>query len=92
MTAVGVYGKATTLTPGIGLSSVKEEKSAAGGAVASDELGAVFFLLRESRVGLEAAAAAGFVRAHGANDDQFFALDKALSVNRGVAAADADRQ
>src|SRR6267378_6603071 len=62
----------------------------AGGAIAGDELRAVFLLLREGGIGLEAAAAAGFVGAHGADDDQLFAFDQALGVNRGIAAADAD--
>jgi hypothetical protein len=44
--------------------------SAAGGdAVAVDELWAVLFLVGESGIGLEAAAAAGFVGAHCADDD-----------------------
>src|SRR5438552_16149719 len=75
------------------MSSVKEEKSTAtGGAVAGNELGPVFLLLRECGIGLEAAAAPRFVGAHGANDDQFFAFDKALGVNRGIAAANTNRQ
>ena len=53
---------------------------------------AFLFLLRESGIGLEATAAAGFVGAHGADDDQLFAFDQALGVNRGIAAADADRE
>src|SRR6266853_1768906 len=93
MTAVGVYGKATTLTPGNRLVLGRAEKSAAtGGAVAGNELGPVFLLLRECGIGLEAAAAAGFVGAHGANDDQLLAFDEALGVNRGVAAANTNRQ
>src|SRR5229473_4733852 len=60
------------------------------GAVAGDELRAVLLFLGEGRIGFKAAAAAGFVGAHGADNDQFFAFDKALGVNRGIAAADAD--
>ncbi len=77
------------------LRSVQMKMSAAaggGGAVAGDELRAVLLFLGESGIGLEAAAAAGFVRAHCADDDQLFAFDEALGVNRGIAAADADGQ
>src|SRR4029077_19024089 len=63
-----------------------------GGAIAGDELRAVFFLLREGGIGLETAAAAGFVGATRSDDDQFFAFDEALSVHRGIAAANADGQ
>src|SRR2546429_7427361 len=64
--------------------------AAGGGAVAGDELRAVLLLLRESGIGLEAAAAAGFVGAHCADNNQVFAIDKPLRVNRGIAATDAD--
>src|SRR5229473_215608 len=69
-----------------------KESAAAGGrrAVAGDELGAVLLFLGEGGVRFEAAAAAGFVGAHCTDDDQLFAFDKPLGVNRGVAAADAD--
>src|SRR6267378_3745594 len=69
-----------------------ETSTAAGGAVAGDELGAVLFFLGEGGIGLEAAAAAGFVGAHRTDDDQVFAVDEPLRVNRGIAAADADRE
>lgn len=58
--------------------------------ITGNELRAVFFLLREGGIGLEAAAATGFVRATGADDDQLFAFDETLGVHRGIAAADAD--
>src|SRR5258705_2595237 len=61
-----------------------------GGAVAGDELRAVLFFLREGGIGFEAAAAAGFVGAHGADDDELFALNEALGVNGGDAATDTD--
>src|SRR6266403_4588101 len=64
MTVMNVHGKAMTRVP------VKESTDAGrGGAVASNELGAVLLFLGESRIGLEAAAATGFVRAHRADDD-----------------------
>src|SRR6266852_2354272 len=68
------------------------KSASGGGAVACDELRAVLFLLREGGIGFKAAAAAGFVRAHCANDDQLFAFDEALSVDRRVAAAHTDGQ
>src|SRR6266849_8210539 len=72
---------------------MKESAAAGrGGAVASDELGAVFLFLGEGGIGLEAAAAAGFVGAHCADDNQLLAFDEALGVHSGVAAADADRE
>src|SRR5260370_19685377 len=95
MTVMTVPGKAMTSGrwPSKELASVQMKESAGGGGtVAGNELRAVLLFLRESGIGLEAAAAAGFVGAHGANDDQLFAVDKALGVNRGVAAADADRE
>src|SRR5713226_6945857 len=63
-----------------------------GGAVAGDELRAVLLLLGERGIGLKAAAASGFVGAQCADNNQVFAIDKPLRVNRGIAAADADRQ
>src|SRR6266849_1019162 len=95
MTVMNVHGKAMTSGrwPSKELPSIQMKESARGGsAIAGDELRAVLLFLGESGIGLEAAAAAGFVRTHGANDDQLFAFDKALGVNRGIAAADADRQ
>src|SRR6267143_3805414 len=64
--------------------------AAGGGVVAGDELRAVLLLLRESGIGLEAAAAAGFVCSHRTNDDQLFTFDEALGVDSGIAAADAN--
>src|SRR6202521_4831983 len=61
-----------------------------GGAIAVDELRAVLLFLREGGIGLEAAATAGFVSAHRANDDELFAFDQALRVEGGVAAAHED--
>src|SRR5712664_1465316 len=61
-----------------------------GGAVARDELWAVLFFLRECGIGLEAAAAAGFVGAHRADNNQLLALDEALGVNGRIAAAHTD--
>src|SRR5258708_36262787 len=75
-----------------GLGSVERWLSAAGGPVAGDELRAVLLFLREGGIGLEAAAAAGFVGAHCADNNQVFAIDEPLRVNRGIAAAHADRQ
>src|SRR5712692_10043823 len=66
--------------------------AAGGGAVAGDELRAVLLFLGEGGIGFEAAAAAGFVGAHCADNNQVFAIDKPLRVNRGIAAADADRE
>src|SRR5713226_6879960 len=63
-----------------------------GGAVAGDELRAVLLLLGEGGIGLKAAAASGFVGAQCADNNQIFAIDKPLCVNRGIAAAHADRQ
>src|SRR5258708_3175884 len=64
MTVRNVHGKAMTRVP------VNESADAGrGGAVAGDELGAILLFLRESRIGLEAAAATGFVGAHRADDD-----------------------
>src|SRR5712664_2262639 len=63
-----------------------------GGAVAGNELRAVLLLLGERGIGLKAAAASGFVGAQCADNNQVFAIDKPLRVNRGIAAADADRQ
>src|SRR5712692_3143945 len=63
-----------------------------GGAVAGDELRAVLLLLGERGIGLKAAAPSGFVGAQCAYNNQVFAIDKPLRVNRGIAAADADRQ
>src|SRR5258708_31830124 len=71
---------------------MKSFATAADGAVAGDELGPVLFLLRENRIRLEAAAAAGFVGAHRSDDDQLLAFDEAVSVNRWVATANADGQ
>src|SRR6266446_3100483 len=61
-----------------------------GGAVAGDELGAILFFLREGGIGFEAAAAAGFVSAHRADNNQLFTLDQALGVNGRIAAAHTD--
>src|SRR6266852_3945147 len=66
--------------------------AAGGGAVAGDELRAVLLLLGERGIGLKAAAASGFVGAQCADNNQVFAIDKPLRVNRGIAAADADRE
>src|SRR5258708_40043433 len=97
MTVMNVHG---TETPSIELLNeiarnkpiMKSFATAADGAVAGDELGPVLFLLRENRIRLEAAAAAGFVGAHRSDDDQLLAFDEALSVNRWVATANADGQ
>src|SRR5207302_1444219 len=87
MTVMNVHGKAMTRVPG------KESTDAGGsGAVAGDELGAVLLFLRESGIGLEAPAAAGFVGAHRADNDELFAFNQALRVNRWIAAADANRE
>src|SRR5260370_36428823 len=61
-----------------------------GRAVACDELRPVLFILCEGGVRLEAAAAAGFVRAGGTHHNELFAFDKALRINRRVAAAHAN--
>ena len=61
-----------------------------GGTIAGDELGAFLLFHGKGRIWLEAAATAGFIRAHGTDDDEFFALHKALRVHGGIAAADAD--
>src|SRR6266436_1671287 len=97
MTNATVHRKALTRALGLERRTTLFERrvasaAGAGGAVAGDELRAVLFLLGEGGIGLEAAAAAGFVGAHGADNDQLFAFDEALGVNRGVAAADADGQ
>ena len=63
-----------------------------GGAVASDEQRSFFFLLREGGIGLEATAAARFICARRADDDQLFAFDQTLGVNCGIATAHADGQ
>src|SRR6267143_521899 len=69
-----------------------KESATAGGAVAGDELRTVLLLLGEGGIGFEAAAAAGFVGAHCTDNNQVFAIDEPLGVNRGIAAADADRE
>src|SRR5579864_88298 len=51
-----------------------------------------FFFARQLGIRLEAAPAARFVHARGAHDDQLFALDQALRVHRGIAAAHANGQ
>src|SRR6267142_4604107 len=61
-----------------------------GGAVACDELRTILLLLGEGRIRFEAAAAAGFVSAHGADDDKLFAFDESLGVHSRIAAADAN--
>src|SRR5437016_2497186 len=80
MTVRNVNGKAMPALAGKG-------STGGGGAVASDELGAVLLFLGESRIGLEAAAAAGFVRTHRADDDQFFAFNQALGVHSEIGRA-----
>src|SRR5207247_11397808 len=55
-------------------------------------LRAILHCNSEGRIGLEAAAAARLISTHGADNDQFFAFDEALSVNGGIAAADTDGQ
>src|SRR6266852_2799212 len=62
------------------------------GTVSYHEQRAIFFLMGKSGVGLEAAAAAGFVHAGGTDDDQLFAFDKTLRMHRGIAAAHANGQ
>ena len=61
----------------------------AGGVVADQQRRGLLFL-GQGRVGLEAASAAGFVHTSGADDNQLFAFDQALRVNRGISAADAN--
>src|SRR5690348_10360650 len=57
-----------------------------------DEVRPFLLFLGESGIRLEAAPAARFVHAGGANDDELFAFHKPLRVNRGIAAANADRE
>src|SRR5437879_2313979 len=81
---MNVHGKAMTS------GQVEESTGSGGGAVAGDELRTILLFLGEGGIGLEAAAAAGFIGAHRADDDEFFAFNQALCVNRGITAADAD--
>src|SRR5258708_5043562 len=97
MSVMAVHGTAIISAPRTSKEppSVEMQVSATaggGGAVAVDELRAVLFFLREGRVGLEASATAGFVCSYRTNDDQLFTFDEALSVDGGIAAADADRE
>ena len=62
------------------------------GAVAGDELWTFLFLLGQGGIGLETAPAARFVRAGGANNNELFAFDEALGVDRGIATAHANGQ
>src|SRR2546429_9066238 len=63
-----------------------------GGAVTGDELRAVGLFHSERGVGLKAAAAAGFISSHSADDDELLAFHQALGVNGGIATANADGQ
>src|SRR5882724_11741738 len=68
-TARCVNGKTMTERPVAGERlPAKSASTRCGGTVAGDELRAVLFLLRECGIGLEAAAASGFIGAHGTND------------------------
>src|SRR6266849_5142919 len=94
MTVMNVHGKAMTSGrwPSKELPSIQMKESARGGsAIAGDELRAVLLFLGESGIGLEAAAAAGFVRTHGANDDQLFDFYKALVVKIRLPPTDTHR-
>src|SRR6266478_8704676 len=96
MTAMIVHGKtmaqARVDKRKTGLSSDKKSAAAGrGGAVAGDELRAVLLFLGKGGIGFEAAAAAGFVGAHCADNDELFTFNEPLGVNCGVAAADANR-
>src|SRR5207244_10722078 len=63
-----------------------------GGAVTGDELRAVGLFHSERGVGLKAAAAAGFISSHSADDDELLAFHQALGVNGGIATTNADGQ
>src|SRR5256886_17591025 len=56
-----------------------------GGAVTGDELRAVGLFHSERGVGLKAAAAAGFISSHSADDDELLAFHQALGGNGGMA-------
>src|SRR5215467_2843421 len=63
---------------------------AARGAVAGNELRAVWLFDGEGGIGLKAAAAASFIGAHGTDDNQLVAFDEALGMNGRIAAANTD--
>ena len=73
--------------------SLGESASAGrGSTVAGNELRAVLLFNGKGGIGLEAASAARFIGAHGADDDQLVTFDEALGMDSGIATADADGQ
>src|SRR5216683_2794596 len=82
-------GALDSMRMGSGRERLLGRASRTGNAI-TDQERMVFFFLGLLGIGFEAAAAAGFVHAGGADDDQLFTLEEALGVHRGIAAAHAN--
>src|SRR5229473_384393 len=84
-------GALDSMRMGSGREGLLGRASRTGSAITDHERD-FFFFAGHLGIGLEAAAAAGFVHAGGADDDELFAVEKTLRVHRGIAAAHADGQ
>src|SRR5690348_14524434 len=82
-------GALDSMRIGSGREGLLARASRTGGAITDQERD-FFFFVGHLGIGLEAATAARFVHSRGANDDKLFALDEALRVHGGIAAAYAD--
>src|SRR5713101_3761057 len=82
-------GALDSMRMGSGREGLLARASRTGSAITDQERD-FFFFAGLLGIGLEAAAAASFVHSRGADDDQLFAVEKALGVHRGIAAAHAD--